>query len=80
MADAQKQNVAESTSSDHHLEKGAELGSSSGMGGTDHDEHEMRMLGRTQQLNVSRIASHGNTAETVRGIFVLFQHWGLPAR
>lgn len=79
MADAQKQNVAESTSSDQHLEKGAELGSSSGMGGTDHDEHEMRMLGRTQQLNVSRIASYGNTAETVRGISVLFQHWGLPA-
>ncbi|OBT68100.1 hypothetical protein VE03_01538 [Pseudogymnoascus sp. 23342-1-I1] len=54
MVDMQRRNVAESTSTDHHdqhLEKGAELGISSGMGGTDHDEHEMRMLGRTQQLN-----------------------------
>lgn len=58
MSDIQQKDVAESTSTDHHLEKGAELGSSSGMGGTDHDEHEMRMLGRTQQLNVSTIASH----------------------
>lgn len=72
MADIQKRNVAESTSTDHHLEKGAELGSSSGMGGTDHDEHEMRMLGRTQQLNVSRIASHRNTAEKIRETSVLF--------
>lgn len=78
MADIQRKNVAESTSTDHHLEKGAELGSS-GMGGTDHDEHEMRMLGRTQQLNVSRIASHGNTAEKVRETSVLFQPLGLLA-
>lgn len=56
MAEMRKNNVAESTSSDHHLEKGPELGSSSGMGGTDHDEHEMRMLGRTQQLNVGGAA------------------------
>ena len=79
MGDVREKNVAESTSSDHHLEKGAEVGSPSGLGGTDHDEHEMRMLGRTQQLNVSRTSSHRDSAETVSEIFVLFQHWGLPA-
>jgi hypothetical protein len=57
MAEIQKENVAESTSTDRRLENGVELKRWSGLGGTDHDENEMRMLGRTQQLNVSRATS-----------------------
>lgn len=33
-------------------ERGIELQNVSQLGGTDADEHEMRILGRTQQLNV----------------------------
>lgn len=36
-------------------EEGVEMRPITRLGGTDVDEHEMRVLGRTQQLNVSNL-------------------------
>lgn len=47
----QKVNVLETSHSDP-TEDGIEMRNYSQLGGTEADEREMRMLGRTQQLNV----------------------------
>lgn len=47
----QKGHVVESSHSDP-TEDGFEMRNYSQLGGTEADEQEMRMLGRTQQLNV----------------------------
>ena len=52
MAKTPTEHMADGTSSDHNLENGVEMKSWSDLGGTSYDENEMRMLGRTQQLNV----------------------------
>lgn len=56
--------VIGATNSQDHLEEGFELKDMSKLGGTQADEHDMRMLGRTQVLNVcSLIVPEWITAE-----------------
>lgn len=50
-APSNKSSVVEATSADKH-EDGSDMPTRSKLGGTESDEHEMRMLGKTQQLNV----------------------------
>jgi hypothetical protein len=52
-SDNQKPYIVEDTSIPDHPDNGFELRNLSQLGGTEIDDHEMRMLGRTQQLNVS---------------------------
>lgn len=82
MAEIQKEYAVESSGSDR-VDNGVELRSWSAIGGTDHDENEMRMLGRTQELNVISTAAallSDKLANTVRETFVLSRHLDLPAR
>lgn len=52
LSEDQKGYILEDNSSPEREENGFELRSLNQLGGTEADEHDMRMLGRTQQLNV----------------------------
>lgn len=53
MGSSNKSSVIEATSADKVEAGYGDMPMVSKLGGTDADEHEMRMLGKTQQLNVS---------------------------
>ena len=57
MKESSKAYAVDGNSLTDRVEDGIEMRNFSQLGGTDADEHEMRMLGRIQQLNVSGSAS-----------------------
>jgi len=86
-ASSNKSSVVEATSPEKP-ESGHEVPTTSKMGGTENDEHEMRMLGKTQQLNVSRdvicsIVTQGASVDADqmrRETFASSRLWGLLVR